>query len=162
LKIENPLLLKEGRLRPREARTQPGWLRNCLSLVVSHDRPRGFFNSKSLKERRRELRKNGTAAEALLWKYLQKRQLLGKKFRRQHSIGPFIVDFYCPECRVIVELDGGIHNEYWIGEYDLARGKVLRENGIVELRFENSVVFDNIEAVLEAIKVALLSRNPRT
>jgi very-short-patch-repair endonuclease len=129
---------------------------------VNDDRSRAFFNLKSLKERRRELRNNCTAAEALLWKYLQKRQLLGKKFRRQHSIGPFIVDFYCPDCRVIVELDGGVHDGYWVGEYDAARAKVLRENGMLELRFENSVVFDNIEAVLDAIKVALLSRNPRT
>ena len=129
---------------------------------MSDSRSRTFFNLKSLKERRRELRNNCTAAEALLWKHLQKRQVLGKKFRRQHSIGPFIVDFYCPECRVIVELDGGVHDEYWVGEYDAARAKFLEENGMLELRFENNVVFDNIEAVLETIKVALLSRNART
>jgi very-short-patch-repair endonuclease len=129
---------------------------------VSSSRPRTFFNRKDLKERRRELRNNSTAAEAMLWKHLQNRRLLGKKFRRQQSIGPFIVDFYCPECRVIVELDGGVHQEYWVGEYDAARAKVLEENGILELRFENAAVFENLEAVLEAIKVALLSRAATT
>jgi very-short-patch-repair endonuclease len=129
---------------------------------VSDGRSRNFFNLKGLKERIRELRKNCTAAESLLWKHLQKRQVLGKKFRRQHSIGPFIVDFYCPECRVIVELDGGVHGEYWVGEYDAARAKFLGENGMLDLRFENGVVFDNIEAVLETIRVALLSRNATT
>ena len=63
---------------------------------------------------------------------------------------------------MIVELDGGVHDEYWVGEYDAARAKFLEENGMLELRFENNVVFDNIEAVLETIKVALLSRNART
>jgi len=98
----------------------------------------------------------------MLWKHLQKRQLLGKKFRRQQSIGPFIVDFYCPECRVIVELDGGAHDDYWVGEYDSARAKTLNENGILEIRFENVAVFENLEAVLETLKVAVLSRNPTT
>jgi very-short-patch-repair endonuclease len=141
-----------------QEKAQTGWLRNCSRPRVSDGQSRAFFNLKSLKERRRELRNNCTAAEALLWKHLQKRKVLSKKFRRQHSIGPFIVDFYCPECRVIVELDGGVHDEYWVGEYDAAQAKFLEQNGMLELWFENSVVFDNIEAVLEAIKVALLSR----
>jgi very-short-patch-repair endonuclease len=151
--------LKEGKAAPK---AQTGWLRKCLSPAMTFNPTKPFFNLKSLKERRRELRNNCTAAEALLWKHLQKRQLLGKKFRRQQSIGPFIVDFYCPESRLIVELDGGVHDEYWVGEYDAARASFLQANGMSELRFENNVVFENLEAVLESIKVALLSRNSRT
>ncbi len=72
---------------------------------------RGIFNRKRAEKRRKELRNSGTAAEATLWEHLQRRQILGKKFRRQEGIGPYIVDFYCPECRVIVELDGAPHFE---------------------------------------------------
>src|SRR5438309_9087686 len=72
---------------------------------------RGIFNRKRTEKRRKEMRNSGTAAEAMLWKHLQRRQILGKKFRRQEGIGPYIVDFYCPECRVIVELDGAPHFE---------------------------------------------------
>ena len=125
---------------------------------MSEYRLRGFFNLKRLEQRRKELRTDGTAAEAVLWKHLQKRQLLGKKFRRQQSIGPFIVDFYCHECRVIVELDGSVHNGYWVGEYDAERTKFLEENGMLVLRFQNGELFENLPAVLETIKESLLSR----
>jgi very-short-patch-repair endonuclease len=73
------------------------------------NRPRGIYNNPKKEEKRKELRNKGTAAEAVLWSHLQKRQLLGKKFRRQYSIGPHVVDFYCPECSLIVELDGKRH-----------------------------------------------------
>lgn len=68
-----------------------------------------LHNRKHLKDFRKELRNNSTKAESRLWKVLRKRQLEGRKFRRQHSIGNYIVDFYCPEEKLIVELDGAIH-----------------------------------------------------
>src|SRR5215831_7174707 len=117
-----------------------------------------LFNRKPLQQRRRELRNHGTSAEAVLWKYLQKRQLLGKKFRRQHSIGPYIVDFYCPEYRVIVELDGAVHDGILAAERDAQRAALLEEYGMKILRFENRLVFENLEVVLETIRQAIRER----
>jgi very-short-patch-repair endonuclease len=75
-----------------------------------------IHNLAFLTDRRRNLRRNSTRAEALLWACLRKSQVDGKKFRRQHSIGPYIADFYCPEFRVIVELDGAAHTGLMAGE----------------------------------------------
>ena len=117
---------------------------------------RGIFNRKRTEKQRKELRNSGTAAEAMLWKHLQRRQILGKKFRRQEGIGPYIVDFYCPECRVIVELDGETH----LGREgkDEERSSYLREHDWLVLRFWNPQVFDETEAVLEAIYRACEAR----
>ena len=75
----------------------------------------------------------------------------GKKFRRQHPIGNYIVDFYCPEARLAVELDGGGHKLKKQKEYDDKRGKKLSKNGIRVLRFWDNEVWDNLEGVLEVI-----------
>ncbi|MEL6536768.1 MAG: DUF559 domain-containing protein, partial [Bacteroidota bacterium] len=72
--------------------------------------PSYLHNRKYLKERRQALRNNLTSAEATLWIFLKGRQLEGKKFRRQPSIGNYIVDFYCPEEQLVIELDGGLHD----------------------------------------------------
>ncbi len=71
-----------------------------------------IHNLKHLEERRKALRKSLTSAEATLWKYLQKSQLKGRKFRRQHSIKNFIVDFYCAKEKLIIELDGAYHLDF--------------------------------------------------
>jgi len=68
-----------------------------------------IFNRKNLKPRRKELRNNPTKAEAFLWRYLKNNQLEGRKFRRQTSIKSFIVDFYCPQENLVIELDGEVH-----------------------------------------------------
>ena len=68
-----------------------------------------YANLPPLKPRRRELRTYGTSAEAALWNLLKKRQLRGRKFRRQHSVGRYILDFYCPSERLAIELDGAHH-----------------------------------------------------
>ena len=78
-------------------------------LVSMAKRDINLINTPPLKNRRRELRNNPTPAEAILWKYLQRRQILGKKFRRQYSIGRYIVDFFCVECDIAIELDGAPH-----------------------------------------------------
>jgi very-short-patch-repair endonuclease len=80
----------------------------------------GIRNIRSKKSFRKRLRKTLTPAEAALWRRLQGRQLLGKKFRRQHSVGRYIVDFYCPECRVAIELDGAGHFSITIDEYEMS------------------------------------------
>ena len=118
-----------------------------------------LFNNKKLAKRRKELRSQAIAPEAVLWTFLQRRQLLGKRFRRQQSIGPYVVDFYCRECRVIVELDGQRHYEPLAEEYESERTRYLeQEFGMKIVRFENKVLYENPEAVLETIKEALRER----
>ena len=125
---------------------------------------RGLSNNPTHKNRRRDLRTHGTAAEAVLWKRLQKRQILGKRFRRQFGIGPYIVDFYCPECGVIVELDGEVHSSIERAACDFEREEYLCELGMKIVRFRNKVIFENIDAAVENIIRAVeeASRNQRT
>jgi very-short-patch-repair endonuclease len=110
-----------------------------------------IHNEKRLKAIRRALRNETTSAEAELWKYLQKSQLKGRKFRRQHSIGPYVVDFYCPVEKLAVELDGEPHNAPNRRDYDSEREAYLQAQGVRVVRFENRVVFENIDVVLEGI-----------
>jgi very-short-patch-repair endonuclease len=107
------------------------------------------------KPKRRELRNASTPAEALLWTHLQRSALGGWKFRRQHSIGPYIVDFYCPLFRLAVELDGEGHFEFIADPYEAERTRYLEGLGIRIVRFENRMVFDALEAVLETIRKEL-------
>ena len=116
-----------------------------------------MHNVKELKKNRSELRSNLTPAEALLWKSLQHSQLSGKKFRRQHSIDKYIVDFYCPECRLAIELDGDSHFTESGAEYDEARTEFLTRKGIRVLRFENREIFDNLDLAVAEIQKHLIS-----
>jgi len=105
----------------------------------------------------RSLRRAQTDAERKLWLLLRDRRLAGFKFRRQHPIGPFIVDFCCTEARVIVELDGGQHA--LTHDSDAARSHYLAGQGYRVLRFWNNEVLGNITGVLERI-VESLTLNP--
>src|ERR1700746_2273230 len=116
-------------------------------------------NIPPLKARRKELRNNPTAAEAILWKHLQRRLMLGKKFRRQFSISRCIVDFFCVDCGIVIELDGAPHFRELRAEYEARRTAFLTGLGIEVIRFENRIVHDNIEAVLETIRNAIRNRN---
>ncbi len=107
-----------------------------------------IHNHPTLKFRRRELRRSLTPAEAALWSSLQRSQLGGKKFRRQHSVGPYILDFYCPECRLAVELDGQTHFNPKSWKYDGDRTGYLNKLNIRVLRFENRDVFEYGDWVL--------------
>jgi very-short-patch-repair endonuclease len=109
-------------------------------------------NDPQFKERRRELRRNQTEAEKLLWGYLRNKQFYGLKFFRQYSVGPYIIDFYCPKLRLAVELDGGQHSEEEVRGYDMVRSDYLRAQGIETIRFWNNDVMKNIEGVL--LKIA--------
>ena len=120
-----------------------------------NDRKSSLFNASAKRKTRTHLRKSSTAAEAVLWTHIQNRKLLGKKFRRQSSVGPYIVDFYCPECRLVVELDGAPHFAPQVDEYEKRRTEYLENAGLKILRFENKAVRDNIEFVLEMIKQRL-------
>tara|TARA_R110002050_G_scaffold157464_1_gene286074 strand:+ start:26966 stop:27325 length:360 start_codon:yes stop_codon:yes gene_type:complete len=111
-----------------------------------------IHNHKYLEERRKELRKKLTPAEATLWKSLQRKQLKNRKFRRQHSIKNFIVDFYCASEKLIVELDGAIHLDFAQQNYDYERTLILEALGFKVIRFENKLVFENLPEVLNEIE----------
>ncbi|MDH4202041.1 MAG: DUF559 domain-containing protein [Phycisphaerae bacterium] len=109
-------------------------------------------NHPDLKTFRRQLRNQLTPAEAKLWDYLKGKKLEGRKFRRQHSVGPFILDFYCPAERLGIELDGQPHFHPAAREYDRERDIFLAFYGIRVLRFENHYIFNRSEYVLNCIK----------
>ena len=111
-----------------------------------------IYNLSYLKKNRKILRNNSTSAEAVLWKYLKDSQLDGKKFRRQHSVGNFIMDFYCPSEKLNVELDGAGHYTSEGLENDKVRDEFINQLGIKIIRFENKLIFENINSVLEKIK----------
>ena len=119
------------------------------------NRRRLIHNDEKLNRRRTELRNTLTPAEALLWTNLKNSQLEGKKFRRQHGIGPYIVDFYCPECRLAVELDGEGHMSIQAEELDARRTEFLKRFNVRVIRFENKEVFESLEFVLEEIREKL-------
>jgi very-short-patch-repair endonuclease len=100
-------------------------------------------------ERARQMRKEPTNAEALLWARLRKRQLDGLKFRRQQIIQYFIVDFYCPSVKLVIEIDGPVHDVQ--EEYDQEREKILQELGYQVVRFKNSEVESNIDLLVASI-----------
>ena len=103
--------------------------------------------------RARQLRKNPTKAESALWSELRARQLSGYRFRRQHPMGRFIVDFVCLEGHLVVELDGGQHAASV--EYDAARTACLHERGFSVIRFWNNQVLAEMNGVRESILLAL-------
>ena len=111
-----------------------------------------LHNRKNLKGKRNQLRSSLTPAEAELWKYLKNSQLQGRKFRRQHSIGNYIVDFYCPSERLVIELDGKVHYNTITEPVDQERDQALNKLGIKVLRFENKFIFQSLEAVLLEIE----------
>lgn len=106
-------------------------------------------NRDQLIEQARNFRKNPTEAEAVLWKGLRNRKLGGFKFKRQRVFGPFILDFYCPESKLTIELDGGIHQTQ--REYDSLRTERLEAFGLTVVRFTNQEVIGEKERVLEEI-----------
>ena len=115
---------------------------------------RTVHNLKEVATKRKQLRKNLTPQEILVWGRL-KGSALGVKFRRQHSIGKYIVDFCCPAKKVIVELDGSQHCEKMAELYDTARTNYLQKLGYTVLRFWNNEINVNLESVLMNITDAL-------
>jgi very-short-patch-repair endonuclease len=116
--------------------------------IMTHRRttPKIFQNSQ-------ELRKNPTAAELSLWQALHAHQVSGVHFRRQHAIGPYIVDFCSPRHKLIVEVDGGQHLDQQ--DYDAERTRFLESKGYRVLRFWNSDVLNNLNGVVMVIMDAL-------
>jgi very-short-patch-repair endonuclease len=111
-----------------------------------------IFTRDDMIQFRRKLRNNATSAEAVLWTHLKGSQLLGRKFRRQHSVGHYVLDFYCPAERLAVELDGAQHYTAEGLYKDEKRTKYLNGFGVTVIRFANKWVFDDIQYVLGEIR----------
>lgn len=115
------------------------------------DKPFFYGASTEIFIRAKELRKNETPAEKILWEKLKLKQL-GVRFYRQHPINKFIVDFYCHAKLLVIELDGGVHSKIEVSERDEGREYELRNFGLKILRFKNEEVLHNPDAVVEKIK----------
>jgi very-short-patch-repair endonuclease len=106
----------------------------------------------------RQLRKNSTDAERLIWSYLRSRSLEGIKFRRQQPFGPYIVDFISTEKKLVIELDGGQHSENRTLDED--RDQFIESEGYRIIRFWNNEALQNTEGVLERIRQEILKSAP--
>jgi very-short-patch-repair endonuclease len=110
-----------------------------------------ILNRSVLKLKRRSLRRNVTKAEILVWSKLRARQILNCKFQRQYSIGSYILDFYCQEKKIAIEIDGDTYAGNKADIHDSKRTSYLNSFGIQALRFTNFEVFENLNGVLEKI-----------
>jgi very-short-patch-repair endonuclease len=110
-----------------------------------------IFNKIEYKQRRQTLRNNMTEPEKRLWGILRNHQL-GVKFRRQHGIGHYIVDFYCPELKLIIEVDGESHFFEDAQAYDKIRDKFMLELGLTTIRITNTEIMQNIDGVCEYLQ----------
>jgi len=128
----------------------PGEVR-CYNLIMN----RHPHNLNYFKQTKQKLRKNSTPQEQVLW-HMLRRNNFGYKFKRQHSIGNFIVDFYCPTKKLVIELDGSQHLEN--KEYDEERRYYFESLGMQEIRFWNSEINSNLKEVIIKIE-SILSEN---
>jgi very-short-patch-repair endonuclease len=115
-----------------------------------------LFNKVSELEKRRSLRNNMPKAEVMLWGKLRLRQVEGCRFRRQYSVGAFVIDFYCPELKLAIEVDGASHLQEGIPEYDAQRQGFLESKGIFVLRVTNDEVYGDLNVVVGSITEAVL------
>jgi len=104
--------------------------------------------------------KNMTVAELILWKKLKDKKIFKSKFRRQHPVGIFIVDFYCHEYKLVIEIDGEVHNHEKSNEYDLGRTAELNKFGIRVIRFTNDQVIYKLDQVITRILEILTELSP--
>lgn len=118
------------------------------------------YNDPIFKERRRDLRKNQTEAGKLLWSFLRNKNLNGFMFFRQYSVGPYILDFFCPETRLEIELDGEHHAEEEIRNYDEESSRYLKSHDIITLRFWNDEIVQDVEGVLKTIAKEIGKSSP--
>jgi very-short-patch-repair endonuclease len=110
-----------------------------------------LYNRALEKEKRQKLRNNMTKAEKMLWDKIKGKQIESCKFRRQYSVAQFIIDFYCPELKLAIEIDGESHFQEDAVKYDQQRQIFIESAGIIFLRFTNNEVFENLNSILEII-----------
>ena len=115
-----------------------------------------IYNRLADTEKRKTLRNNMTKAEAILWRELKKRKMLGFKFRRQFGIGAYVVDFYCTELKLVIEIDGVTHCTDEEKEYDKRRESEIAQLDIKFIRFINPEIYDDLYNVLEKIKAKIV------
>lgn len=124
-------------------------LRNTIEYIFHYGASPFIF------DRAQQLRKKMTNTEALLWDVLRNRRFEGLKFRRQHPVSRFIVDFYCHEKRLVVEVDGSIHDEPEVKVRDANREVELQNLGLTIARFTNEEIENDITKVLERLRMKL-------
>ena len=122
---------------------------NLHMRITDKTTPRIRGTTPKIEAAARRLRKNMTPAESKLWRALRGKKLAGLKFRAQHPVGRFILDFYCPACKLVIEVDGDIHDE--TAEYDQIREEHLRKYGYRVIRFSNDEVLNDLPSVMEQI-----------
>ena len=110
-----------------------------------------IFNKRSQIIKRKLLRRNTPLPENILWQALRNRKISGQKFKRQFSIGRYVVDFYCPSLRLVIEIDGPYHIEKHIKEYDLERHRFVESLGLHCLHFKNKDIEENASGVIDKI-----------
>ncbi len=119
-------------------------------------------NNKVFKERRRALRRKQTPAEKIMWSYVRNRKLDGLRFLRQYSLGPYILDFFCPEHKFAIELDGSVHTSIEAIKYDKDRESYLSALGIKTVRFKNDEMISNPTKVINSLLPLLFIREVET
>ena len=130
-------------------------------MKISISRVSMFYGANSSTKRTAAmLRRNMTLAELILWKKLKDRKIFNTKFRKQHPISFFIVDFYCHEYKLVVEVDGEIHNEQELIEHDLNRTAELNKYEIEILRFTNDQVIYKIDWVIKIVLKKITELTP--
>lgn len=107
-----------------------------------------IFNRRKYIVFRNELRNSMTKSEVILWKHISHNSL-GYKFRRQHGVGKYIVDFYCPKLKLAIEVDGMTHNNEKVFENDVVRENFLKSNGITVRRYGSDKIFNDLKNVLD-------------
>ena len=115
-----------------------------------------IFNQSSERQKRQLLRNHSPAAERRLWLRLRNRQLLGCRFRRQYSIGRYVLDFYCPQLKLAIEVDGDSHYQTDMPEHDQHRQRHIESLGIHFLRFANTDVLERLDDVVACIAADLM------
>ncbi|OGY43807.1 MAG: hypothetical protein A3B89_03780 [Candidatus Buchananbacteria bacterium RIFCSPHIGHO2_02_FULL_40_13] len=121
-----------------------------------------IFNRYNRRSIRKNLRNKLTFYEIILWSKLKNRQINNRKFRRQHGIGNYIVDFFCPELKLVIEVDGANHSfDEKSEQYDTERKKYIESQGIKVIRFGNNEIKDNLIGVLEVVYKETSANHPK-
>jgi very-short-patch-repair endonuclease len=126
-----------------------------MKLITVYEKPKHYRGGRRIVTkltRGRELRTLQTPAEEVLWQELRGNKLLGLKFRRQHEFGGYILDFFCAELGLVVELDGGIHDDPEQQQYDKARQQFLQDQNLRIVRFPNDLVVHQLDNVLQQLE----------
>ena len=119
---------------------------------VSVEYPMYFGATPDIFKKAKELRRYETEAEKILWTKLCRNQMLGLQFRRQHPLNRFIADFYCAKIKLVIEVDGNIHELPENKVYDIGRSQILNDFGITVIRFSNEQIIDDIKNIIKKIE----------